>query len=270
MCRGATYAAPVLIDGFDLQEVTFQSKTHPVCRAGSGPGVIVIHEVPGITPPVADFSRRVVDRGFTVLMPSLFGTVGKPATIPYSISSMMRACVSREFHCLATAEASPITTWLRALARQTHEELGGPGVGVIGMCLTGGFGLAMMVDDSVAAPVLSQPASPLPFGKARQAALGLSEADLAAVRKRAEEGCQVLGLRFTSDAAVRRSRFEALSNLLGDNFIAVEIDSSKGNLHGIKRSAHSVLTEELVDEPGHPTRDALDTVLTFFDDRLKA
>ncbi len=257
------------IDGFDLKSATFEGKTYPVYRAGSGRGVIIVHEVPGITPPVADFAKRVVDRGFTVLMPSLFGTVGKPATIPYSISSMLRACVSREFHCLAAGAASPITTWLRALARQTHEELGGPGVGVVGMCLTGGFGLAMMVDDSVAAPVLSQPANPLPLGKARQAALGLSEADLAAVRKRAAEGCQVLGLRFTSDAAVRRTRFEALSDLLGDKFIAIEIDSSKGNPHGIKRSAHSVLTEELVDQPGHPTREALERVLAFLDERLR-
>ena len=263
----ASYAAPM--DGFDLTDVAFDGKSYPVYRAGTGPGVIVVHEVPGITPPVADFARRVVDRGFTVLMPSLFGTVGKPATTPYVLSSMLRACVSKEFHCLAAGQASPITTWLRSLARRAHEELGGPGVGVVGMCLTGGFGLAMMVDDSVAASVLSQPATPFPVGKERQASLGLSDADLAAVKRRADEGCEVLGLRFTSDRFVRRSRFEALSNLLGDNFVAVEIDSSQGNPHGIKRSAHSVLTEELVDEPGHPTREALDEVLSFLDRRLK-
>ena len=90
--------------------------------------MIVVHEVPGITPPVADFARRVVDSGFTVLMPSLFGTVGKPATTPYVLSSMLRACVPKEFHCLAAGEASPITTWLRARARQAHESWGGPGV----------------------------------------------------------------------------------------------------------------------------------------------
>jgi hypothetical protein len=100
--------------------------------------------------------------------------------------------------------------------------------------------------------------------------VGLSEADLSAVRKRAAEGCQVLGLRFTSDPAVRRSRFEALRKLLGDSFIAVEIDSSKGNPSGIKRSAHSVLTEDLVDEPGHPTREALERVLVFLEERLSS
>jgi dienelactone hydrolase len=258
------------LEGFDLQDMAFEGSAYPVYRAGTGPGVIVVHEVPGITSLVADFARRLVDRVFTVFMPSLFGTVGKPTTIPYAVSSMMRACVSREFHCLAIGQASPITSWLRALARRAHDELGGPGVGAIGMCLTSGFGLAMMVDESVAAPVLSQPANPLPLGKARQASLGLSEADLAAVQKRPTEGCQVLGLRFTSDSFVRRSRFEALRNLLGDSFIAVEIDSSKGNPYGIKRSAHSVLTEDLVDEPGHPTREALERVLSFFEERLTA
>lgn len=257
------------VEGFELSRSTFEDKTYPVYRAGSGPGVIVVHEVPGITPPVAAFARRLVDRGFTVLMPSLFGTVGKPATTPYVLSSMARACVSREFHCLASGEASPITTWLRALARQAHEELGGPGVGVVGMCLTGGFGLAMMVDDSVAASVLSQPATPFPVGKTRQASLGLSEADLEAVRRRGAEGCAVLGLRFTEDPFVRPARFAALADLLGDNFVAVEIDSSKGNPHGFKRMAHSVLTEELVDEPGNPTREALEQVLGFFGSNLK-
>ena len=31
-----------------------------------------------------------------------------------------------------------------------------------------------------------------------------------------------------------------------------------------------MVTEHLVDEPGHPTRDALDQVLDFFRDRLLA
>lgn len=256
------------IPGFDQNQASFDNRTYPVYRAGSGPGVIVIHEVPGVTPPVVAFARRVVDRGFTVVMPSLFGTPLKPRTAQYAATSLIRACVSREFHCLATDRASPVTVWLRHLARRLHEEVGGPGVGVVGMCLTGGFALAMMVDDTVAAPVLSQPANPLPLGSARQASLGLSREDLATVRRRGEEGCQVLGLRFTADPTVRASRFENLRDLLGDGFIGVEIDSSAGNEHGIRRLAHSVLTEDLVDEEDHPTLEALDQVLSFFDTKL--
>ena len=69
---------------------------------------------------------------------------------------------------------------------------------------------------------------------------------------------RVLGLRFTGDSSCRRERFEHLREELGDRFIGVEIDSSEGNPHGIPKIAHSVLTEHLVDEPGHPTHDALE------------
>ena len=79
----------------------------------------------------------------------------------------------------------------------------------------------------------------------------------------------MLGLRFTGDKLVPAERFETLRRELGDAFVAVEIDSRPGNAHGIPSNAHSVLTEHLVDEPGHPTRDALDRVLTLFRDKLK-
>lgn len=263
-----TEAVPKVLATWEVTTPTYDGVEKRVYRKGDGPGVIVIHEVPGITPLVAAFADRVVHRGFTVFMPSLFGHDGKPQTPAYAVSSLVRACISREFTCLATQRPSPITGWLRSLARDVHTELGGPGVGAIGMCLTGGFALAMMVDDSVAAPVLSQPANPLPFGAARKGSLALSDADWASVERRVQDGCPVLGLRFTADTAVPNARFAELRDRLGDGFIAVEIDSSPGNAHGIKRSAHSVLTEHLVDEPSHPTRQALDRVLAFFDERL--
>ncbi len=90
------------------------------------------------------------------------------------------------------------------------------------------------------------------------------------MKARAAAGCDVLGLRFTGDKFVPKERFETLRRELGDRFIGVEIDSSEGNPHGIPKNAHSVLTEHLVDEPGHPTRDALNQVITFFKDRLTA
>lgn len=262
-------AVPISLSTWDASTATYDGIDKRVYRKGDGPGVIVIHEVPGITPLVAAFADRVVHKGFTVIMPSLFGHDGKPQTMPYAISSMVRACVSREFSCLATDAPSPITDWLRHLARDVHAELGGPGVGVVGMCLTGGFALAMMVDESVAAPVLSQPANPFPIGARRRRSLALSEEDWETVSARAQNGCPVLGLRFTADPAVPNARFATLRERLGDGFIAVEINSAPGNPHGIRRSAHSVLTEHLVDEPSHPTRQALDQVLTFFDERLR-
>ena len=261
---------PVDLDGFARTRFAHEGKTKTVYRGGSGPAVIVIHEVPGITPQVAAFGRRVTDAGFTVYMPSLLGEPGKPLSVLYGMRSMLRACISREFTTWGLNRTSPITTWLRALARKAHEECGGPGVGAVGMCLTGGFALAMMVDATTVAPVLSQPSLPLPLGPGRKEAIGISDGDLERVKARCGEGACVLGLRFTEDWFVPGARFEALRRELGDAFLAVEIDSSEGNPNGIPRSAHSVLTVHLVDEPGHPTREALDRVLGFFEERLKA
>ena len=229
---------------------THDGRTRPTYRQGSGPGVVVVHEVPGITPRVARFGQEVVDAGFTVVMPSLVGTPGKPASLPYSVSSLTRVCVSAEFTSWALRSTSPIITWLRALARSLHAEVGGPGVGAVGMCFSGGFALAMMVDDTMVAPVLSQPSLPLPVGAARGADLNLSPADLARVRERAAAGCQVLGLRYVGDRAVG-TRFESLRRELGDAFIAVEFPGSQ----------HSVLTE-------HRQEEGVERVLDFLREKL--
>jgi dienelactone hydrolase len=256
--------------GFAESTFSHDGLSRPVYRAGTGPAVIVIHEVPGLHPEVIAFGRRVVDAGFTVYMPSLFGTPGKKFGWGYTFRTMPRVCIAREFASLALDRTSPITGWLRQLAARAHAECGGPGVGAVGMCFTGGFALGMMVDDTMLAPVLSQPSLPFPVSAKHRAAVGISDADFARVKERAAQGACVLGLRFTADPAVPRERFETLRRELGDAFIAVEIDSSPGNPHGIKRFAHSVLTLDLVDEPGHPTRAALERVLTFLKERLLA
>ena len=259
---------PDVLPGFTPGTFSHDGTTRTVYAAGSGPAVIVIHEMPGITPRVAEFARRVVDAGFSVRMPSLFGTPGRPPSTGYILGEIARGCVAKEFTAFALDRTSPIISWLRALAAEAHAECGGPGVGAVGMCFTGGFALGMMVDDRMLAPVLSQPSLPFPVSPARRAAVGISGADLARVRERAAAGQCVMGLRFTGDPAVPAARFETLRRELGDRFVAVEIDSGPGNEHGIRRGAHSVLTEDLVDSDGHPTRDALDRVLRFFRERL--
>jgi dienelactone hydrolase len=138
------------------------------------------------------------------------------------------------------------------------------------MCLTGNFALALMVDPAVMAPVLSQPSLPFGITPARRAALHVSPEQLATVRERARGGCPVLGLRFTHDPLCPPQRFETLRRELGpEGFEAIEIDSGPGNPHGLSRTAHSVVTTDLVDEVGHPTRAALDRVLGFFAERLR-
>ena len=134
------------------------------------------------------------------------GGADEPLT---TAKSFGQVCVSREFTKLATGVTTPVAGWLRSLARELHDELGGPGVGALGMCFTGGFALAMMVDTSVVAPVLAQPSAPFAVAPNRSRDLNLSPEDLAAVKKRAAEGCEVLGLRFKRDPMVG-NRFRTL------------------------------------------------------------
>lgn len=262
----ATTAPHDPLADFTRSPFTAAGATHDVLRAGSGPCVLVLPEVPGVTPNVAGFARHLVQQGFSVAMPVLFGTAGAPPTGAAMARTMLQVCVSREFSLLATRSSSPITSWLRALAVHEHERCGGPGTGVVGMCLTGGFGLAMAVEPAVLAPVLSQPSLPvagLPGVKGREHELGISDADLATVRTRAEEeGLCVLGLRFTGDKLVPAQRFARLRAELGDAFLAVELDSSPGNPHGHPTDAHSVLTEHL----DATTRDR---VVSFLGERLR-
>lgn len=256
------------LEGFTESSFTHDGVTRATFRRGSGPGVLVMHEIPGITPAVAAFARRVADAGFTVVVPCLFGTPGKAFSRAYSVAQLARACVSREFAVLESRRSSPITDWLRALCRAMHAEIGGKGVGAIGMCLTGNFALSLMVDPVVMAPVLSQPSLPFPIGSARRGGLHLSDQDLAVVKERAAAGAGVLGLRFTGDPLCPPERFRRLRDELGDGFEGIEIDSSRGNARGISATAHSVVTQDLIDEEGHPTRAALDRVIGFFKERL--
>ena len=246
-------AADDVLSGWERSEFTSADITHDVYRRGVGPAVVVIHEIPGITPKVTEFADEVVDRGFTVVMPDLVGAPGRSPSAAYLASSVAKVCVAREFTTMAMNRTSPVIAWLRALARSVHAEVGGIGVGAVGMCFSGGFALGMMVDEIMLAPVLSQPSMPFAVGKERGANLGLSPDDEAAVIQRAVDGCQVLGLRFTGDRAVG-DRFETLREKLGDAFIAVELPSAN-------KADHSVLTEERHDA-------SVERVLDFFEEKL--
>jgi dienelactone hydrolase len=259
------------LEDFSEMLFTHDGATKTVYRLGKGPAVIVMHEVPGITPEVARFARIVADSGFTVFAPSLFGTPGKAVSASYAVKTLARVCVSKEFSVLAARASSPVTDWLRALCRHAHGEMGGRGVGAIGMCMTGNFALSLMVDESVMAPVLSQPSLPLGvIGKSRRRGLHISDADFACVKARAAKGVTVLGLRFTGDALCPGDRFTHLRDELGPGFEGIEIDSMPGNPARIPITAHSVVTNDLVDREGHPTKAALDRVIGFFRERLIA
>lgn len=259
------------LDGFTLEEFTHDNKTIPVFVCGSGPAVIIMHEIPGITPQTMDFAKRVAAAGFTVLLPSLFGKDGKPFSPLYSIEMMAKTCIRREFAAFEANKSGKIADYLRDLCRVAHARFGGPGVGALGMCFTGNFALALAVDSSVVAPVLCQPSLPVAFSAEARSGLHLSPEELAVVKNRIKtEDLSVLGVRFSHDFMCPKSRFDRLRAELGDGFEAIEIDSGPGNVHGIPRIAHSVVTIDLVDQEGHPTRQALDRIIGYFQEKLLA
>ncbi len=240
------------LQGWSRTEMTFVGETREVFRRGSGRGVMIIHEFPGIDDRLLVFAEEVVSSGFTVVLPVLFGTPGADFSASNVLGDLRQFCVRREFSVFARGRTSPIAGWLRGLARHLHDECGGDGVGVIGMCFTGGFALAVLADAPVLAPVVAEPSLPaavgLPRGaRERGADLGLSPADLDAVK---QSGCEVLGLRYRTDPATG-TRFSTLRRELGDRFLAVEFEG-KG---------HSVLT-------AHRREYGVDTVLGFLDRRL--
>ena len=259
------------LEDFTSREVELEGVSKVVHVAGSGPAVIVMAEMPGISPHLARFSRWVRDAGFTVYMPSLFGRDGALPRVEEGVETFRRACVSAEFRAFASGESSPVTVWLRALARLAHGECGGPGVGAIGMCFTGNFALTMMLEPAMLAPVLSQPSLPLDD----PAGLEISPEELAAVGERLQrEDLTVMGYRFRGDRFCRAQRFAAYKQALGDRFIARELPDSAANadtppfFEHVVASPHSVVTAHLIDEAGQPTIAARDEILAFFARRL--
>src|SRR3954451_5662202 len=184
------------LEDFARREIALDGVSKAVYMAGTGPAVIVMTEMPGISPHVARFARWVRDAGFTVYMPSMFGRDGAVPDAEEGKAVFQRACVSAEFRAFGGNASSPVTQWLRALARLAHAECGGPGVGAIGMCFTGNFALSMMLEPAVLAPVLCQPSLPLDD----LAAVDSPPDELAAVRVRLErDDLMVRAYRFAGD-----------------------------------------------------------------------
>jgi dienelactone hydrolase len=261
------------LDDFDVREIALGGVTKRVYVAGSGPAVIVMHEMPGISPYVARFSRWVRDAGFTVYMPSLYGRDGAVPGVEEGAAVFQKVCVSAEFRAMAANKTSPVTSWLRALAKLAHGECGGPGVGAIGMCFSGNFALTMMLEPSMLAPVLCQPSLPLndPAG------LEIAPEDMAAVRQRLDrDDLTVLAYRFKGDSFCTAQRFAAYAQALGPRFIARVLPDSAANgdvapfYAKFVTTPHSVVSAHLIDEAGQPTIAARDEIIAFFRDRLRA
>ena len=245
--------------------------TYDCFEKGEGPGVVLIPEIPGLTPEAAAFGEHLVREGFTVVIPSPFGTPGRAETPGYTLGVIARLCVSKEFRCFAANAERPITRYLRAVATDLAARTPGRGVGVVGMCFSGGFALATAVEDVVTAPVLSQPSTPFAVTPKLRRDPGLSPQELDKVKERTRaDGLCVLGLRFSRDRMSPAERFVTLRAQLGDAFEGIELDSAPGNPDGYGRSAHSVLTRELREDPPNSAYHARTRTVDFLHRQLTA
>lgn len=259
------------LDDFERREVEVEGVSKRVYVSGAGPAVVLMPEMPGISPDVARFARWIRDAGLSVYVPSLFGVDGAYPLAGAAGTVMRRACVSVEFRAFAGGGTSPVVGWLRGLARTAHAERGGPGVGAVGLCFTGNFALSMTLEPAVVAPVVNHPSLPLddPGG------LELGEEDAAAVAERVRrEGLKVLAYRFEDDRWCTGRRFAAYRALLGDAFDGRVLPSGVANtdpppfFREVVGCAHSVVTAHLVDAAGHPTVRARDEIIAFLAERL--
>lgn len=255
----------------DFSQFTFhyQDIEHPVYKKGSGPGVIIMHEMPGMITECVNFGRRLAREGFTVYLPLLFGKENIPYSVATTLVHTAGLCISREFHLLAHNKTSPIIEWLKALCRQAHQQCGFGGVGAIGMCLTGGFAIPMLVEPALMAAALSQPSLPLGFDRASKLSPGCSRQDFEHVCQRVQqENIPVLGFRFSHDIISPDEKFQYLEEHLGENFRATRIDSAPGNPHNNPADAHAVFTVHFQNQQNHPTAQALQTLIDYYKQRL--
>ena len=263
-------------EGYRRFPFSHESINHPVFVAGQGPGILIMHELPGMVPEALDFAAHLQRAGFTTYLPLFFGQPGKPASNASMIGYTLRLCISREFYLLKRNRTSPILHWLRALCRHIHSECGGPGVGAIGMCLTGSYAIPLMLEPSMIAPVVSQPSLPGCLFGSREAkiackrSLDFSPTDLEHAKGRcASEGLQIQGFKFSHDFIAPQERFQRLQEEFGESFVPFVIDSGPGNPQGYTKAQHAVFTIHYSDEPDSPTRQAMDRLVKFYAERLR-
>jgi dienelactone hydrolase len=270
MTDNAVVSSAVL-PGWQSEPFTAAGLTHTLATRGTGPGVVLLPELPGLTPKVLELADHLVDEGFTVTAVSLLGEPGRPPSPGYMAVTSAKAFLSREFRALAPRADRPVAEYVRAVARRLHGQVGGPGVGVLGMCFSGGFALAAAAEPAVLAPVASQPTLPLALTPGRRRDIGMSdrERDLIAARVE-DEGLALMGLRFTEDAFSPTDRFRSLRAAFGDGWLPVPVTNGPGNPHGIGRHEHMVLTSADVETPGHPTNVARAQVVAFLRERLSS
>lgn len=241
---------------FSTDKVDGKPLAHDVYTKGDGPVILLIQELPGIGPQTLRLVDKLVERGFRVVMPHLFGPIGK---LSFVGNTARLFCMRREFSLFAKKKTSPVVKWLAALCQDIRQKYNVAGVGVIGMCLTGNFAISLMADDAVLAGVASQPSLPLGMNTR----LHMSDKDVIKISDALDEKGAMLAYRFKGDKLCTGAKFKALDS-------AFNTDGTRIKLNQIEGNAHSLLTVHFIDEAGSPTDKALQEVMGYFEEKLLA
>jgi len=235
--------------------------------AGKGPIVVLLQESPNPTPEIFELGLRLVKNAYRVYIPHFFGTPNEPFSFSNAVANVIHLCIHREFAVFASRKSSPITNWLRAFCVDIQRAEEKEGIGLIGMCLTGNFALALLAEKWMLAPVLSQPS--LPYAIFKNLSKGLHVEDQVIQQAKQREDLEILAFRFTHDFLCPKLRFSQLRSTFGSAFQGIEINSGPFNGHSIPLRAHSVLTRDFVNKHGHPTKEAMTHMLAFLKKRLQ-
>jgi dienelactone hydrolase len=249
-CSGGT---PV--DGFTSLCFSSGTMNRQLYVIGDGPPVLLLHELPGLSRETLHTAKQLAGAHYTVVVPLLFGRPGDDQ--PFK--NLGRVCRDDEFACNRGERTSPHVAWLRDLASCARTRWPkGKGVGVVGMCLTGIFPIAMLRSPDVVAPVVCQPT--LPFNRhnifqafgwfMNQSALALTPDDLEHARTKRTD--PILGIRYRGDRKCQKEKFERLAGEFGDRFFRIDFPGRH----------HSTLV-------GDFCPDALLEVLAFFNRYLR-
>lgn len=253
--------------GFDSFSFEHGAYRHLVFEKGTGPAVVVMHELPGLSGPAVRFAERLVDAGFHVYLPLLFGHAMQDA----SLTSFARLCISREFARLKVNVSAPVCDWLRGLVRKIGDESPDTKVGVIGMCLTGGFVIPMIMEPALGAGVISQPSVPFSFAYLY---LGVGKGDWmyelnvakaaidSAVDATKRRDIRLIVQHFKDDRLCPPERVELIKNWFGPCATSYHYPKPSPQ----SKAPHALLTEEYdkaADDPANSTRVAFQQVVAF-------
>ncbi|GAB5100275.1 dienelactone hydrolase family protein [Caballeronia sp. HLA56] len=251
-----------------------ESYEHVVYVKGTGPDVIVMHELPGFDEHTVRFIDRLSEAGFRVHAPHLFGPMlWEAPNLNYA-----RLCISKEFGHLKANQSAPVCDWLRALARSLGEENPSARIGVIGMCLTGAFVIPMVIEPNVRAGVVSQPAIPLSLrysvfrtGEGEwMHQVNVSDEDFQAATQRSKRDAVPLVIqRFTHDQISLHPRVERIKQAFGENATLDEyadprpMDNERDFPHALLTKEYDLAKFEQANEADNSTRIAFTKVVDF-------